>query len=89
MKFQNIPGFLVHPTDESGPVMNAPRPEHFSNPKSRFTGLRKAFGTYNPAMPGQGPISGSSVMSYFTSLGSQPRGGLTRILNNGKNKIVF
>lgn len=80
---------FIHPTDESGPIPSAMRIEHFTNPKSHpGIGLRNAFGNYNPTLPGQGN-PGSPIQSYFTRLGFAMPNGLTRILNNGKNKIVF
>lgn len=85
-----IPFGTLHPTDESGPIMAEPRIQHFTNPKSKFTGLRKAFGTYNPVAPSSGPQSSTGVQSYVQGVRNLfGSGGLTRVIKSGNNKVVF
>lgn len=81
---------VTQATDESGPVAAEPRIEHFTNPKSKYTGLRKAFGTYNPVTPSHGAEPSTMVRAYFSQMKNLfSSGGLTRVLKSGNNKVVF
>lgn len=77
------------PTFNSGPEAVEPSTDRFTHPNTHYTGLRNAFGDYESDQPNRGITAFNRIRSYFSFNRTPATSSPFRVLNNGKNRIVF